>query len=65
MRLLDVVHDEQKLYMVFEYLDMDLKKYMDDYAANNPGAPDGLPLKEVRVSLFYRRRRKKEEKGSQ
>jgi len=28
--LLDVVHADQKLYLVFEYLDMDLKKHMDD-----------------------------------
>lgn len=27
--LIDVVHQEQKLYLVFEYLDKDLKKYMD------------------------------------
>ena len=27
--LLDVVHSEAKLYLVFEYLDQDLKKYMD------------------------------------
>ncbi len=29
--LLDVIHADQKLYLVFEYLDMDLKKHMDDY----------------------------------
>jgi cyclin-dependent kinase len=28
-RLLDIVHSDQKLYLVFEFLDMDLKKYMD------------------------------------
>jgi cyclin-dependent kinase len=28
-RLLDIVHAEAKLYLVFEFLDMDLKKYMD------------------------------------
>jgi len=28
--LLDVVHDDNKIFMVFEYLDMDLKKHMDD-----------------------------------
>ncbi len=27
--LRDVVHQENKLYLVFEYLDQDLKKYMD------------------------------------
>lgn len=29
VRLLDVVHSEKKLYLVFEYLHQDLKKYMD------------------------------------
>ncbi|KZW02932.1 Pkinase-domain-containing protein [Exidia glandulosa HHB12029] len=29
VKLLDIVHQEQKLYLVFEFLDMDLKKYMD------------------------------------
>ncbi len=28
-RLQDVVHSEKRLYLVFEYLDLDLKKYMD------------------------------------
>ncbi|WAR05302.1 CDK2-like protein [Mya arenaria] len=29
VRLLDVVHSEKKLYLVFEFLQMDLKKLMD------------------------------------
>ncbi|XP_075674495.1 cell division control protein 2 homolog isoform X3 [Castanea sativa] len=29
VRLQDVVHSEKRLYLVFEYLDLDLKKYMD------------------------------------
>ncbi|KAK2112088.1 Cyclin-dependent kinase 3 [Saguinus oedipus] len=29
VRLLDVVHNERKLYLVFEFLSQDLKKYMD------------------------------------
>jgi len=28
-RLQDVVHSEKRLYLVFEYLDLDLKKHMD------------------------------------
>ena len=31
--LLDVVHADHKLYLVFEYLDKDLKKHMDDSEA--------------------------------
>ena len=28
-RLEDVIHSDQKLYLVFEFLDLDLKKHMD------------------------------------
>ena len=28
-RLIDLVHDDKRLWLVFEFLDMDLKKYMD------------------------------------
>jgi len=28
-RLLDIVHADQKLYLVFEFLDVDLKRYME------------------------------------
>ncbi|WVQ79056.1 cyclin-dependent kinase 1 [Cryptococcus sp. DSM 104549] len=37
VRLFDIVHSEAKLYLVFEFLDMDLKKYMDTL-----GEKDGL-----------------------
>eukprot|EP00105_Crassostrea_gigas_P008721 XP_011423389.1 PREDICTED: cyclin-dependent kinase 2 [Crassostrea gigas] len=40
VRLLDVVHSEQKLYLVFEYLNQDLKKYMDSCPAS--GMPSSL-----------------------
>jgi cyclin-dependent kinase len=30
VRLYDVIHTEKKLTLVFEYLDQDLKKYLDD-----------------------------------
>ena len=30
-RLEDVVHSDRKLYLVFEYLDLDLKKHMDSH----------------------------------
>lgn len=29
VKLLDIVHSDAKLYLVFEFLDLDLKKYMD------------------------------------
>jgi len=28
-RLYDVIHSDKKLYLVFEFVDMDLKKLMD------------------------------------
>ena len=43
VQLLDVVHAEQKLYLVFEYLDKDLKKLMDDYAKERNDGLGGLP----------------------
>lgn len=43
-RLLDVVHSEKKLYLVFEYLSQDLKKYMDSMPASE------LPLHLVKVA---------------
>ena len=43
VQLLDVVHTEQKLYLVFEYLDKDLKKLMDDYAKERNDGLGGLP----------------------
>jgi hypothetical protein len=42
-----VVHSEQKLYLVFEYLNQDLKKYMDS------SPPPGLPPPLVKVNTMY------------
>eukprot|EP01113_Clastostelium_recurvatum_P030689 TRINITY_DN3750_c0_g1_i1.p1 TRINITY_DN3750_c0_g1~~TRINITY_DN3750_c0_g1_i1.p1 ORF type:complete len:300 (+),score=6.40 TRINITY_DN3750_c0_g1_i1:182-1081(+) len=36
VRLEDVVHSENKLYLVFEFLDQDLKKYMDSVPLVQP-----------------------------
>lgn len=33
-RLLDVIHTEDKLVLVFEFMDQDLKKYMDTHGKN-------------------------------
>ncbi|XP_038402486.1 cyclin-dependent kinase 3 isoform X1 [Canis lupus familiaris] len=46
VRLLDVVHSEKKLYLVFEFLSQDLKKYMDSAPASE------LPLHLVKSYLF-------------
>lgn len=44
-RLLDIVHSDAKLYLVFEFLDLDLKRYMDSI-----GDKDGLGPNMVKVS---------------
>nr|XP_012309104.1 cyclin-dependent kinase 3 [Aotus nancymaae] len=46
VRLLDVVHNERKLYLVFEFLSQDLKKYMD----SAPGSE--LPMHLIKSYLF-------------
>ncbi|XP_054832872.1 cyclin-dependent kinase 3 [Eublepharis macularius] len=46
VRLLDVVHSQKKLYLVFEYLNQDLKKYMDSSRTSE------LPLSLVKSYLY-------------
>ncbi|KAJ6660422.1 hypothetical protein lerEdw1_017846 [Lerista edwardsae] len=46
--LLDVVHSQKKLYLVFEYLNQDLKKYMD--SSRTGELPFSL-IKEVYIGL--------------
>lgn len=58
---LDVVHGDGRLYMVFEYLSMDLKRHMDEVAANqenfglfnNEPTHPGLSPKVARVIKKY------------
>ncbi|KAI0052810.1 Pkinase-domain-containing protein [Auriscalpium vulgare] len=42
VRLLDIVHADQKLYLVFEFLDVDLKRYIEQ--GNAAGRPISLEL---------------------
>jgi hypothetical protein len=49
-RLLDIVHADQKLYLVFEFLDVDLKRYME--AGNAQGTPLSLDLCQVRKTVY-------------
>ena len=35
-RLMEVLHCDRKLYLVFEYLDYDLKKFMDKTPVIHP-----------------------------
>lgn len=50
-RLLEIVHADQKLYLVFEYLDMDLKRYMD--SGNQHGTPITLEITKVSIRTIY------------
>lgn len=52
--LLDIVHADNKLFLVFEFLDLDLKKYMETvYAgggdASNPVVARGLGKEVIQV----------------
>ncbi|XP_062367008.1 cyclin-dependent kinase 2 isoform X3 [Cinclus cinclus] len=49
VKLLDVIHTENKLYLVFEFLHQDLKKFMDSSSLSGIA----LPLIKV-VTLWYR-----------
>jgi hypothetical protein len=48
-RLYDVLHTEKKLTLVFEYLDSDLKKFLD----NNGGDIDSSTVKVIETSLSW------------
>ncbi|KAF7971851.1 hypothetical protein HWV62_19787 [Athelia sp. TMB] len=43
VKLLDIVHADQKLYLVFEFLDVDLKRYMEQ-AVQGTGPPLSLDI---------------------
>lgn len=45
VRLLEVIHSENRLYLVFEFLDMDLKKHMDV-------VKDGLTMPTIKSYLY-------------
>ncbi|KAF7317657.1 Pkinase-domain-containing protein [Mycena kentingensis (nom. inval.)] len=45
VRLLDIIHSGEKLYLVFEFLDLDLKRYIEN------GNRDGCPISPQTVKL--------------
>jgi serine/threonine protein kinase len=54
VKLLDLVHDDKRLWLVFEFLDMDLKKYMDstkDKGLSPSLVKVSLPNKELHKSV--------------
>ena len=51
LRLLDIVHADQKLYLVFEFLDVDLKRYME--TGNQNRTPITQEIVKVSESSFH------------
>lgn len=47
LSLLDIVHADQKLYLVFEFLDVDLKRYIET------GNQNGKPITALIVKVSY------------
>ena len=53
--MLDIVHADQKLYLVFEFLDVDLKRYMEN--GNRSNNPISLDLvKVITIPILQRTR---------
>jgi len=46
VKMLDVIHSEKKLFMVFEYMEMDLKKYIDTQQTQ------GLAIPQIKSYLW-------------
>ena len=52
LRLLDIVHADQKLYLVFEFLDVDLKRYIE--TGNQNRNPIQADIVKVCCPSFFR-----------
>jgi non-specific serine/threonine protein kinase len=52
VRLQDIIHTENKLTLVFEFMDQDLKKYMDSAARSTLGALDANTIKSFMYQLL-------------
>jgi serine/threonine protein kinase len=52
VRLLDVIHTESKLMLVFEFMDQDLKKFMDSTARATHGALETATIKSFMYQLL-------------
>lgn len=56
VKLLDIVHADQKLYLVFEFLDGDLKRYMENAASKHAPMSDQIIKKfcyQLNSGLLY------------
>lgn len=52
VRLQDIIHTENKLTLVFEFMDQDLKKFMDSAARSTLGALDANTIKSFMYQLL-------------
>ncbi|KAI7857562.1 serine/threonine-protein kinase pef1 [Circinella umbellata] len=52
VRLIDVIHTESKLILIFEYMDQDLKKYMDSTARTGHTALETTIIKSFMYQLL-------------
>ncbi|CAO3597709.1 unnamed protein product [Absidia cylindrospora] len=52
VRLMDVIHTENKLILVFEFMDQDLKKFMDTNARATHGALDLTAIRQFMFQLL-------------
>jgi non-specific serine/threonine protein kinase len=52
LRLMDIIHTENKLVLVFEHMDQDLKRYMDTTARSTHGALDANLIKSFMFQLL-------------
>ena len=52
-RLLDIVHADQKLYLVFEFLDVDLKRYIETGNQNRTPIPRHIVKVSFSTAFFF------------
>ncbi|KAI8344712.1 serine/threonine-protein kinase pef1 [Chlamydoabsidia padenii] len=52
VRLMDVIHTENKLILVFEFMDQDLKRHMDTHARATHGALDLVSIRQFMLQLL-------------
>lgn len=53
MQLKDIVHGENKLYLVFEYFNLDLKKYLDQVGGPLPAVSVKDLLRQLLKGLVH------------
>lgn len=51
--LIDVIHNDSKLYLVFEFLDLDLKRYMDSVKKESGFSPMHVKVMQPFLLLYF------------